>query len=157
MKGVRPFALLYLLAVAIPCYGARSETEPSVAKKLLEPDLHFALTIADYRPSLLNHDEDLFSEWGDLVLVYAGAAAPDVATVRKRLLSGARKSGWQKAEPDDNVTPIGDLRRYGITGQKEDFDLAKRGSGSEPPFAHCKIWISPDGARIVVVYRLNAN
>jgi len=141
------------------CYAAISETKdvPSVAKKLLEPDLNFALTIPGYRPSLLVHTEDLFSEWGDLVLTYTGPHPPELAAVRSRVLSAARKNGWEKANRDKSVAPTQDLRRYGIAAETADFDFAKRAGPDEPPFAHSRVWITADGSRILVVYRLDSN
>ena len=159
-RGGRLLTRLCLLLMAIHCcYAAISETKdvPSVAKKLLEPDLHFALTIPDYRPSLLVHTEDLFSEWGDLVLTYTGPHPPALAAIRSRLLSAARKNGWEKADRDENVAPTQNLSRYGIAAEKADFDFAKRAGADEPPFAHSKVWITPDGARILVVYRFDSN
>ena len=153
---LRPCLLLMAMHC---CYAAISETKdvPSAAKRLLEPDLHFALIIPDYRPNLLVHTEDLFSEWGDLVLTYTGPDPPALAVVRSRLLSAARKNGWEQANSDENVTPTQNLSRYGIAAEKADFELAKRAGADEPPFAHSKIWITPDGARILVVYRLDSN
>ena len=142
------------------CGGPRSESGDvaTASSKLLEPDLHFALSMAGYEPRRLLHDSDLFSNWGDLLLVYAGKGQPIRAVVAQHLLAGAIRTGWERESAgDDEVYLISDLGTYGLVDKKEDFDLAKRSGPERRRDSRCKLWISEAADRILIAYRFDSN
>jgi hypothetical protein len=102
--------VLGLMAFGVhACGGPRSESGDvaTASRKLLEPDLHFALSMAGYEPRRLLHDSDLFSNWGDLLLVYAGKEQPVRAVVAQHLLAVAKRTGWQRENvTNDEIHPL---------------------------------------------------
>lgn len=159
-RVVRIFALGVMAVALQACGGPRSESKDltTAASQLLEPDLHFALAMPDYEIKQFQHDSDLFANWGELLMVYRGAAALNRSRVAAQLLGAAQRSGWTPNEAaKDNIELLSSLASYGLTDQKEEFSLARRHGSEHPPGSHCRIWLSPNADRILIAYRFDSN
>jgi hypothetical protein len=165
MMGCLRFAGAYVVLVlaSSPCYagGPKIQTTeiPADAGKVLEPPFHFLLTLPGYKPDRLVHDSDMFSTWGELALVPSHGTSSTRSVLHQKLLRAAKDAGWSSAaELPEVETP--DLRRYGITDQKEALALEKAlaSHNQNPPTRYsCRIWIASDGGFIVTSYRVDGN
>jgi hypothetical protein len=159
-RVTRMFALGVMAVTLHACGGPRSESKDlaTAATQLLEPDLHFALAMPGYEPQQFKHDSDLFANWGELLMVYRGAAAPNRTRVAAQLLRAAQGSGWTRdATADDNIELLSSLASYGLTDQKEELVLGRRHGSEHPPGSHCRIWLSPNADRMLIAYRFDSN
>jgi hypothetical protein len=126
-------------------------------KQVLDTPFHFLLELPDYPPEHLTNDSDMTSAWGHVVLARKGAGTIGVLAVRATLLEAARRAGWT---PTDEVADIEqpDLTQYGMAKSKEDLTLmlTKGDKKQNPPTRYgCRVWIAPDGRRVVVAYRVD--
>ena len=130
---------------------------PAAAREVLDTPFHFLLRLPGYEASKLVNDADLFSAWGELLLVRKADSRVTRSEARTELLRSARRAGWRRArELPDVVTP--DLERYGIVQPKEDLAMAETAAspGQNPLTRYgCRIWISDDGRLIVAAYRVD--
>lgn len=159
MKNLLAALLITLLSAGIQsCDGAWTETRDvrEAARSLLEPDFHFILAMPDYEPRRIVHDEDLFSNWGDLVLIHHGTGTLTREGLRKRLLHLAKAAGWRPVGKLPEVELIETPEHYGIAREREDLDLLKRFPKSTAQDS-CRIWISDDGTSILIAYRIDSH
>ena len=154
-----------LLALTLLTQGPRADADPheytegvpATARELLDTPFHFLLRVPGYRASKLVNDSDMFSAWGELLLLRNDGKRITRPEARKELLRSARNAGWRPAgEVPDVETP--DLQRYGIAQPKEDLAVTKTAAlrGQNPPTRYgCRIWISDNGGEIVAAYRVD--
>jgi hypothetical protein len=154
-------ALLMVLwsAGAQICAGAETETKDvrEAARSLLEPGFHFVLSMPDYEPRRIVHDADLFSNWGDLVLVHDGAGKVTRDGLRKRLRHLAKAAGWKRVKELPDVTLIESPEHYGMARDAEDLDILKWIDRKSQAAYSCRIWISDDGNSILLAYRIDSH
>jgi len=134
-----------------------TENVPATAKKVLETPFQFLLALPDYEATALTHDSDMFSTWGELALSRRSDSDTLRMKAREELLKSAKQAGWTTAKDLPNLEPS-DLNRYGVRHAEEDLEIAQSVSlkGQNPPTRYgCRLWISEDGRRIVVVYRVD--
>jgi hypothetical protein len=157
--------LLAALSIVVLCAGAQpggaavTETKDvkEAARSQLEPGFHFLLAMRDYEPKRIEHDADLFSNWGDLVLVHDGAGKVTRAELRKRLLRLAKAAGWKPVRKLPDVELIESPQYYGIAREQEDLDLFKSVDPKSSAADSCRIWIADDGKSILVAYRIDSH
>jgi hypothetical protein len=127
------------------------------AREALDTSFYWLLSITDYEPDRFAHDADMFSAWGELALAQKHGNRLTPEQVRERVLRAARGEGWTRAKGLPEVeTP--NLEYYLITHQQEDLAVSKTSSlrSQNPPTRYsCRIWISEDGRRVVVAYRVD--
>jgi hypothetical protein len=155
---VAPLIVLLLFGAG-PCAGSQTETTDvkEAARELLEPGFHFLLSMQGYEPNLIEHDADLFSNWGDLVLVHKGTGKVTRVDLRKRLLHLAKKAGWTRVNKLSYVELIESPEHYGIAREQEDLELFKSVDRKSSASDSCRIWISDDGNSILVAYRIDSH
>ena len=126
-------------------------------KQVLDTPFHFLLTMPDYIPERLANQSDMSSAWGHLVLARKANGSLTVAVVRAKLIKAARQKGWISTDRFEDIEEP-DLSRYGMSSRTEDLalTLTKGEEKQGPPTRYgCRVWIAPDGRRIVIAYRVD--
>lgn len=129
----------------------------NATQKILEPPFHFLLKLPGYNEAQFMHDSDIFSTWGQLVLIKNDGYHSTRTEILKKLSMEARNAGWNTVDSlDDLQAP--DLTSYSIDSQKEDLAFQKSSvlPDQNPPTRYsCRIWIAQDGNLIVTSWRVD--
>lgn len=149
-----------ILIGVLACTDKSREYTTNVAetgRQVLDTPFHFLLEVPDYIPERLAHQSDMSSAWGHLVLARKTEGTLAVAAVRAKLIEAARPKRWTLTDHFEDIEEP-DLARYGMASRPEDLALTlSKGEGKQgPPTRYgCRVWIAPDGRRIVVAYRVD--
>ena len=150
-------AIVALLACAHEAGAAEAVDAASQARALLDRPLVVALQIAGWPAVDFEHESDLFSTWGHLVLRRRPGYRQAVEDPEAALRRSARRLGWTVGSADQIETPP-DLPRLGVTLPQPTLTLNRAigGPRQSPPTRYLlRTWRTSDGQRLVVQFRVD--
>ena len=130
----------------------------ATAQQILDGPFQFLLNARGFHARSLEHESDLFSAWGRILLVQNQSGKMSQAQIERLFVRAAKAKGWTIT---NDLPDIGDEARngFGNLGESKEikFEMVRRSHAQNPPTRYsCKVWVARDGTQVLAAFRVDA-